>query len=45
MYTYEIADILFFMKSIRSPTSSFNINNYITRNPLLHGGPKHYLEL
>ena len=30
MYTYEIANILFFIKSIRNPTSSFNINNYIT---------------
>ena len=30
MYTYEIADILFLIKSIKNPTSSFNINNYIT---------------
>ena len=30
MYTYEIADILFLIKSLRNPTSSFNINNYIT---------------
>ena len=30
MYTYEIADILFLIKFIRNPTSSFNINNYIT---------------
>ena len=30
MYTYEIADILFLIKSIRNPASSFNINNYIT---------------
>ena len=30
MYTHEIADILFFIKSIRNSTSSFNINNYIT---------------
>ena len=30
MYTYEIADILFLIKSIRNPTSSININNYIT---------------
>ena len=30
MYTYEIADILFLIKSIRNPTNSFNINNYIT---------------
>ena len=26
----EIADILFLIKSLRNPTSSFNINNYIT---------------
>ena len=30
IYMYEIADILFFIKSIRNPTNSFNINNYIT---------------
>ena len=30
MYTYEIADKLFLIKSIRNPTSSININNYIT---------------
>ena len=31
MYTYEIADILFLIKSIRNPTSiAYNINNYIT---------------
>ena len=30
MHTYEITDILFLIKSIRYPTSSFNINNYIT---------------
>ena len=32
MYTYEIADILFLIKSIRNPTSiaSFNIYNYIS---------------
>ena len=30
MYTYEIANILFLIKSIRNPTNSFNINNYIT---------------
>lgn len=30
MYTYEIADILFLIKSTRNSTSSFNINNYIT---------------
>ena len=30
MYTYEIADILFLIKSIRNPTNSININNYIT---------------
>ena len=29
MYTYEIADILFLIKSLRNTTSSFNIN-YIT---------------
>ena len=26
----KIADILFLIKSIRNPTNSFNINNYIT---------------
>ena len=30
MYAYEIADILFLIKSIRNLTSSFNMNNYIT---------------
>ena len=30
MYTYEIADILFLIKSIKNPSSCFNINNYIT---------------
>jgi len=29
MYIYEIADILFLIKSLKNPTSSFNINNYI----------------
>ena len=30
MHTYEITDILFLIKPIRNPTSSFNINDYIT---------------
>ena len=30
MYTYEIADTLLLIKSIRNHSSSFNINNYIT---------------
>ena len=30
MYMYEIADILFLIKSLGNPTSSFNISNYIT---------------
>ena len=30
MYTYEIADILFLIKSIRNPSSSFNIITFYT---------------
>ena len=30
MYQYEIADILFLIKSLKCPTNSFNINNHIT---------------
>ena len=30
MYMYEVADILFLIKSVRNLTSSFKINNYIT---------------
>ena len=29
MYIYEINDILFFIKSYKSPTSHFNINSYL----------------
>ena len=29
MYIYEIADILFFIKSLRNPTDKFNILNYV----------------
>jgi len=29
MYTYEINDILYFSKSYKSPTTYFNINNYL----------------
>ena len=36
MYTYEIADILFLIKSIRNPTNSFNINNYTSLFILAH---------
>ena len=30
MNTHEIDDVRFLIKSVRNPTSSFNINNYIT---------------
>ena len=30
MYVYELSDILFFRKSVRSPSSSFNILNYVS---------------
>ena len=32
MYIFELQDILFAIKSIKSPTNQFNINNYITFN-------------
>ena len=32
MYIFELQDILFAIKSIKSPTDQFNINNYITFN-------------
>ena len=30
MYILEISDIMFFINSIKSPTSSFNINSYVS---------------
>jgi len=30
MYQYKVSDILFFIKSFKSPTASFNINSYVT---------------
>ena len=32
MYTYELLDILFFIKSYKSPINSFNIFQYVTFN-------------
>ena len=32
MYIFELQDILFAIKSIKSPINQFNINNYITFN-------------
>ena len=32
MYIFELLDILFFIKSFKSPNSSFNISHYITFN-------------
>jgi len=29
MYAYEIADILFFIKSLKQPSDKFNVLNYI----------------
>ena len=29
MYLFEIYDIIFFIKSLKNPTSSFNIYNFI----------------
>ena len=35
MYTYDLYDILFFVKSIQHPSNHFNISNYVNfcRNP------------
>ena len=30
MYTFELQDILFAIKSLKSPTNQFNIQNFIT---------------
>ena len=30
MHTYDLCDILFFIKSVRHPTNHFNINNYVS---------------
>ena len=30
MYYYEISDILFFIKCLKNPTESFNINYYFS---------------
>ena len=30
MYIFEISDIMFFVNSIKNPTSSFNINSYVS---------------
>ena len=30
MYTFELSDIMFFIKSIKNPTSSFNIHHFIS---------------
>ena len=35
MYIYELADIMFFIKSIKHPTDKFNILNYVS----FHTGP------
>ena len=32
MYIYEISDILFFIKSLKTPTDKFNILNYVSFN-------------
>ena len=32
MYFFELKDILFFVKSVKSPSSAFNIFNYVTFN-------------
>ena len=32
MYTFELLDILFFIRSLKYPTPSFNISNYVTFN-------------
>ena len=29
-YTYDLCDILFFIKSVQHPTNHFNINNYVS---------------
>ena len=30
MYIFEIADIIFLVKSLKFPSESFNINNYVS---------------
>ena len=30
MYAYELSDILFFIKSVKSPNNSFDIMNYVS---------------
>ena len=30
MYTYKLHDLMFFIKSLKSPTDNFNINHHIT---------------
>ena len=31
MHIFEIADTMFFIKSLKSPTSNFNIIDYVTQ--------------
>ena len=30
MFVFELQDLMFLIKSLKSPTDNFNINNYIT---------------
>ena len=32
MYIFELQDVLFTIKSLKSPTNEFNFNNYISLN-------------
>ena len=39
MYTYELNDLIFFIKSLKAPTDHFDIRNHIqfTKNPTRSG--------
>ena len=38
MYIFEIADIMFFIKNLKPPTSNFNIIDYVTQLGLASSG-------
>jgi len=44
MHIFELSDIMFFIKSIKSPTNSFNISNFISfsNSPRSRGFKLHY---
>ena len=44
VYVYELSDISFFIKSVRSPNSSFNILNYVSfpRGATRSSNTKHF---